>query len=79
MNKCVNIKLAEFKELVEQTGINPLVLSARMGVWMEQNNTDEWPTLEQLNLQNQVNYDLKLVNAIANLQRNKFESSKLQG
>lgn len=50
MNKCVNIKLAEFKELVEQTGINPLVLSARMGVWMEQNNTDEWPTLNELNL-----------------------------
>ena len=32
------------------SGLNPLVLSAKMGVWMDKNNTEMWPTLEQLGL-----------------------------
>lgn len=50
MNKCVNIKSKEFIDLVRQSGLNPAVLSAKMGVWMEKNNTDEWPSLQQLGL-----------------------------
>ena len=80
MNKCVNIKSLDFIELVRQSGLHPAILSAKMGVWMEQNNTDEWPSLEQLGLSSSsINYNLKLIDSLLKLQRNKFESSKLQG
>lgn len=50
MAKCVNINHPDFLRLVDATGMHPAVLSAKMGVWMEQNNTDEWPSVDQLNL-----------------------------
>jgi len=49
MAKCVNTNHPDFNRLVESSGLHPAILSAKMGVWMEENNTDEWPTLEQLN------------------------------
>ena len=48
MAKCININHPDFNELVEASGLHPAILSAKMGVWMEQNNTEEWPTIEQL-------------------------------
>jgi hypothetical protein len=50
MAKCVNINHPDFNRLVESSGLHPVILSAKMGVWMEKNNTDNWPTLEQLDL-----------------------------
>lgn len=55
MSKCVNIKHPEFIELQKQVGINPLVLSAKVGVWMEENNQDRFPTKEELKLNNNQN------------------------
>ena len=80
MNKCVSINHPDFIELVRQSGLHPAILSAKMGVWMESNSTDEWPSLEQLGLSSgSINYNLKLIDSLLKLQRNKFESSKLQG
>ena len=78
MAKCVNINHPDFLGLVDETGMHPAVLSAKMGVWMEQNNTDEWPNVDQLN-KDSVNYVLKIVDSLSKLNRSKFESSKLQG
>lgn len=50
MNNCVNMNHKDFKDLAEMSGLNPLDLALKMGVWMNNNNTTEWPTLEQLRL-----------------------------
>lgn len=51
MTHCVNIKHKDFQRLMEETGLDSLALSAKMGVWMKNNNTDEWPSLKELGLQ----------------------------
>jgi hypothetical protein len=50
MAKCVNIKHPDFRTLMDVTGLDSAILSAQMGVWMEENNTNEWPSLEQLGI-----------------------------
>ena len=60
MGQCINIKHPDFKKLQAESGLDSLRLSAKMGVWMDDNFSDEWPTLEQLGINpNQVNYELK--------------------
>jgi hypothetical protein len=50
MDRCINISHPEFKELVRQSNINPLILKSKVGVWQEKNNTDKFPTLEELGI-----------------------------
>ena len=52
MIKCVNIQHPDFRTLMDMSGLDSLKLSGMMGVWMEQNDTDEWPTLNQLGVTN---------------------------
>jgi hypothetical protein len=83
MAKCINIGHPDFKRLADDSGLEPMLLSAKMGVWMEQNNTDEWPTLEQLGIlkeignsnQNKIN---ELINELdlLNYSINNYEQSK---
>ena len=47
MAHCVNRLLPEFKELVKQTGMNPVILAAKISIWQEQNGLDAFPTAEQ--------------------------------
>jgi hypothetical protein len=55
MDRCINISHPEFKELVRQSNINPLILKSKVGVWQEKNNTDKFPTLEQLGVRANIN------------------------
>ena len=48
MNSCVNMNSKDFKDLVEQTGINPLILKSRVGVWSEYTGLDRMPTFEEI-------------------------------
>ena len=48
MATCVNIKHPEFINLLEESGLSEGVLAAKAGVWMEENNTTNFPTLSQL-------------------------------
>jgi len=48
MNKCVNINHPEFKELLSQSAIDPISLAADISIWQDKNDTDLFPTLEQL-------------------------------
>lgn len=50
MAQCININHPEYSKLLTQSGLSSMQLSAKMGVWMEKNNSDEWPTLEQLGI-----------------------------
>jgi hypothetical protein len=50
MNICINIKHPDLVKLAKESGLNPLVLASKMGVWMETNDTMEWPTLEELGI-----------------------------
>ena len=46
--RCVNINHPEFKELLEQSDLDPISLAADISIWQDRNNTDLFPTLEQL-------------------------------
>jgi hypothetical protein len=50
MDKCINTKHPEFIKLAEQANINPLILKSKVGVWQEKNNSDDFPTLQELGL-----------------------------
>ncbi len=50
MSKCINKSHPEFKKLLLETDINPLTLAAKVGVWMDTNNTENFPSLKDLGL-----------------------------
>lgn len=56
MNRCVNINHPEFKELLEQSGVDPISLAADISIWQDRNDTDLFPTLNQLNSRSEVQY-----------------------
>jgi hypothetical protein len=47
---CVNTSHPQFKVLLEQTGLHPDLLKAEVSIWMDQNNSDSFPTIEDLQL-----------------------------
>jgi hypothetical protein len=47
---CVNTSHPQFKVLLEQTGLHPDLLKAEVSIWMDQNNSDSFPTTEDLQL-----------------------------
>lgn len=48
MKHCINLKSPDFQALVKESNMHQAVLAAKMSVYMDQNNTSEWPTLDQL-------------------------------
>lgn len=54
MAHCVNRSSKEFKALVEQSKINPIVLAAKVSLWQESNGLDKFPTIENLNISKQI-------------------------
>lgn len=48
IDRCVNVNHPEFKKLVEESKMNPLVLKSKIGVWQEYNNTDAFPSLKEI-------------------------------
>jgi hypothetical protein len=69
MTKCVNINHPDFKRLAIQSNLNPHILSAKIGVWMEENNTDEFPTLNDLGIPEYsdtpvINYTFKAIDIL---------------
>ena len=55
MDKCINTKHPEFIKLAKQVNMNPLILKSKIGVWQEKNNSDDFPTLEELGINNNNN------------------------
>ncbi len=84
MSKCINKSHPEFKQLLLDTDINPFILAAKVGIWMEQNNTEDFPTIEQLNILKgkdtpRIAAHLKIIDVLPTLQRNVFSKDKIQG
>ena len=48
MKHCINLKSPDFQALAKESNMHPAVLAAKMSVYMDKNNTSEWPTLDQL-------------------------------
>lgn len=47
-SKCINLSHPEFIALSQQSDIHPAILAADVNLWQEANDTDEFPTEEQL-------------------------------
>lgn len=52
MIKCVNINHPEVKALSEQLGLPVIVIAAKISKWQELNNTEAFPTAEEININN---------------------------
>ena len=52
MATCINTNHPEFLKLVQESNENPLVLAAKVGVWMDENNIEVFPTLKDLGIKN---------------------------
>ena len=80
MSYCININHPEYLSLLQQSDLKPAILKAMMAAWMAENNTTNFPTLEQLNIApGTVNATLKIIDALEKIQRNVFTQDKLQG
>lgn len=53
---CINVKSPEFKQLVEESKINPLELAAKISLWQDANNTDEFPSVSEVKRFGEVQY-----------------------
>ena len=48
MAHCVNRSSEEFKQLAEQSNINPVILAAKISLWQEENGLDNFPNVEDI-------------------------------
>jgi len=51
-NKCININHADVQELAKQLNLNPIIVAARIGDWQDINNTNKWPSIEDITVSN---------------------------
>ena len=61
---CININDAQYKELLEQSKLNPLILKARISIFQDKNGLDSYPKVEDIIKSNEVNQTLKAVDIL---------------
>jgi predicted NAD-dependent protein-ADP-ribosyltransferase YbiA (DUF1768 family) len=64
---CINERNSEFIALAEKSAQPNDVLKAKISIWQEENNTDKFPTLKQIGIEERkdiVQYDLKAIGAL---------------
>lgn len=54
MSLCINIKHPDYIKLENSTSISPAILKAKISIWQDQNNTDNFPTLKQLGIEEKI-------------------------
>ena len=64
MANCININDAQYKELLEQSKLNPLILKARISIFQDKNGLDSYPKVEDIIKSNEVNQTLKAVDIL---------------
>jgi hypothetical protein len=62
---CININDSKYKELLEQTKLNPLILKARISIFQDKNGLESFPKLEDVIQSNEVNQSLKSVDILS--------------
>ena len=50
MKNCVNINTEEFKNLLKQSNMNPVILAAKISLWQDNNGLNKYPTLQDLSI-----------------------------
>lgn len=61
---CININDKKYKELLEASKLPSLLLELRIAKWQENNNTDEFPKIEDIINSNEVNFTLKSIDIL---------------
>jgi len=46
--RCINHNSIQVKELSEELGLKPIIVAAKIAVWQDKNNTDEFPSANDL-------------------------------
>jgi hypothetical protein len=54
MTYCINTSSKEFIDLKSKAAVNSDVLAAKIALWQQQNNTDKFPTLKELGIEERV-------------------------
>ena len=47
---CINVSHPQFKALLEESGLHPDILKAKVSIWMEENTSDSFPSMIDLQL-----------------------------
>src|SRR6188768_2607683 len=63
--KCININDKQYKELLEASKLPSLLLELRISKWQEDDNTDEFPKIEDIIKLNEVNFTLKAIDILS--------------
>ena len=50
MKNCININTEEFKNLLKQSNMNPVILAAKISLWQDNNGLNKYPTLQDLSI-----------------------------
>jgi len=58
MTYCIVTSSKEFKDLESKATVNSDVLAAKIALWQQQNNTDRFPTLKELGVEERVSVKL---------------------
>ncbi len=45
---CINVNDSKYKELLEQTKLNPLILKARISIFQDKNGLESFPKVEDV-------------------------------
>lgn len=66
MSNCINKNHPDVAKLAGELNILPAVAAAKIGVWQSKNNIfDRFPTKDELNKKEEVNYNLKAVDILS--------------
>ena len=65
MSICINTSHPDFVALQDSTGINPILLRAKVAIWQQRNNSDEFPDAGSLEYkEEEVNHLMNVTRAL---------------
>lgn len=65
MKNCINPNTEEFKNLLKETNMNPIILAAKVSLWQDENGLNKFPTAQDLFSPEKVNFNFKAVNILS--------------
>jgi hypothetical protein len=77
---CINTQSKEYKDLLESSKLPSLLLEMRIAKWQEINGLDNFPTIDDIIVPNQVNFTLKSIDILSSDKAKQvFEKGKKAG
>lgn len=62
---CINTNSEEYKQLLEKTGLNPVILKSKISVWQDNNSYDSFPSVDDILGLNEINFSLKSIDILS--------------